>query len=111
MFDFDPDNLIEEDIEDEIDLDPIDPEDDVEETDNDVIEKAIITGAIFGMGVEEGRANKDQEKKGERSPGAVSLKTIDELKSGETKKKKRMRPFEQWIYDICVGRKSIKDEL
>ena len=92
MFDFDPDDLAEEDIEDEIDLDPVDPEDieeTDEETDETIVEEAIIAGTIFGMGVEEGCADKDQKKqagqKNERSPGAIPLVTP----KGEEKKEKK----------------------
>ena len=91
-----------------------------------IIGKAVITGAIFGMGRDEGVASTEEvhedpskiqskklarsvlgldKKKDERSPGAVSL--FSESKEQKVKR----RPFEQWIHDVCRGRKTINDDL
>lgn len=126
MFDFDPDDLIEKIeeqenhdtndlIEDEINYDPDDLIDDVKkgevetEVDDNVVEKAIIVGTIFGMGVEEGQNEAKREEvypKGERSPEAVSLRG-----SEKSAGKKELRPFEQWVDDVIHGRKTLDDDL
>lgn len=126
MFDFDPDTFEDEmndpgsdcgeDAADEMsnDADEIEIEDgfEVEEADDSTVEAAIIAGTIFGLGVEEGRdeatgrkTSKEIPEKGERSPGAVSLKEL-----GKPTKSK-LRPFEQWIDDVIHGRKTLDDEL
>lgn len=108
-------------IDPDADMEEFDAEGSAEEVETNFVEDAIIAGAIFGMGVEEGEAEKKRPKiqkeklfrhrhkkqqKDERSPGAVSLREMDK-KKGE----KKLRPFEQWIEDICHGRKTIEDEM
>lgn len=115
MFDFDPDDLIER-IEEQENYDPDGLIDDVEteeeEVDDSIVEKAIIAGAIFGMGIEEGRAEVGEEmaakklSKGERSPGAVSLRNLEKSAG-----RKKLRPFEQWVDDVIHGRKTLDDDL
>lgn len=131
MFNFDPDDLIEgiekqenydtgdliADIESEINYDPNDLIDDViegtgfeaeeVEINDSIVEEAIIAGAIFGMGIEEGQAKEGKAyPKGERSPGAVSLRNL-ERSAG----RRKLRPFEQWVDDVVHGRKTLDDAL
>lgn len=118
MFDHDPDmfedetdnaidNIVEETIKEELE--------DIEEEkiDNSIVEEAIIAGAVFGMGIEEGinqtkgkATDKKVVGKNERRSDAVSLKSL-----GKFNKEEKMRPFEQWVDDFIHGRKKLTDDL
>lgn len=115
MFDFDPDSFedyIEDAAEEHFeDLPEIEIEAEIE--DDSIVEEAIIAGAIFGIGIEEGQTEREiaeetyrefDEFENERKK-CVSLK---ERKGGGIKKK--LRPFEQWAKDVTFGKKDLYDD-
>lgn len=80
---------------------------DDDSVDDGVIEDAIIAGTVFGLGVEEGKEESDK-RKSEDKPKRISA---SEYLRGKEKKKKKLRPFEQWVEDFISGKKDIEDGL
>ena len=76
--------------------------------DDSIIEEALISGAIFGFGVEEGQ-NESTQNTGHSSKSRPI--SAAEYLRGKERKKTKLRPFEQWVEDFICGKKDIKDGL
>lgn len=122
-FDFDPDEIFEENAEENLeevleeDIDSFeeeDPSDDKDKDDEGIsLQDAILAGTIFAVAEENVREDVLKEKdtqqkmkrKNERSSGAVSLKKRKGVKG------RKRSPFEQWVWDVIRGRKTLDDDL
>lgn len=114
-FDFDPDEIVEEELEAAVEeeIEEMEAEElgeDKEEDEESYLDEVAVGAAIIGVAEEYGRgeakreaeAKKSMKTKDERPDGAISLRT---------RIKSKLPKFEQWVRDVISGRKDLDDEL